>query len=527
MCVQSILLRSKLLIRRHWLGLLFAIIAGFIYVAPNLVFLQSASYQGLPMIYTDSESLYLVRLNAAQDGCHLNCNPFIKEYGSSFPFFDSSISPFILALPGIIFNVSTLTLKVFYEFFLPFVLFLLVYWLTFRLVANVGLSVFTASFIILGSNLLNSTDLLNFYDLRELFKLGFAHPDFLIFSRPVNPQFSSIILFVYLHILLTAVRRRTWKWICILTVIHGLSFYVYFFTYAFITAVQTVWLGIYLLRKEKEMFIRFSACFFGALLIGVPQFINFYNLFHHPYYSTMMIDLASYTHTPHISLRGMALLLVCIVFAILYSRKNKSIHIEAYFIVALVATCFLVRNEHVVMGIDMQYFHFERYMFDPIFMITLAFLLNEFLIKKHDKYHYLLIVMSILPVANASLIQYRMYQQSLPAAHFSQKYIPTLECLEERVPKGSVVFAENDGLSQFIPVYTSHYIPWTMWTHWLSVPGRREQITSARFSLKDLEASYGVDYYVREKRNIFPSSELNEKKKVCEDANFIVYQAHS
>ncbi len=184
---------SRLLIKRHWIAIVLAIVIGLTYVLPNLIFVNSPDYRGLPMMYADAEPLYLARINKAYVGCVLSCNPFIREYGNSLPFFDSSLSESVLAFPGLIFHVPIIKLKVFYEFFLPITLFLLVYSLAFRLIKNIGLSLVIATFILLEYDLFNFVSLINLFNLTEFLKFKLLHYDVLTYSRPVNPQFSSII----------------------------------------------------------------------------------------------------------------------------------------------------------------------------------------------------------------------------------------------------------------------------------------------------------------------------------------------
>ncbi len=94
------------MIKKHYLGIFFACICASIVFLPNILFINSDSYNALLMTYKDNEDyLYLTRINMAYTGCILNCNPYIKEYNNLFPYFDSSLLEFILALPGIITNI--------------------------------------------------------------------------------------------------------------------------------------------------------------------------------------------------------------------------------------------------------------------------------------------------------------------------------------------------------------------------------------------------------------------------------------
>lgn len=522
---------SSLFLREHWIGLAFSLIVGLIYVAPNLIFIHSTSYKGLPMIYTDAESMYLSRINRVYKGCIMGCNPYIKEYADKFPFFDSSFSEGILALPGVLTNTPIIKLKIVYEFLLPAILFLLAYFLIFRLTTNKYLSIFGASFIVLAPDLLNSVDLINFPNLIDLLRLKIDYTQFLMFSRPVNPQFSSIFFLIYLHVLLSTVIKKNWKWFGLLAITYGLSFYIYFFTYAFATVVQGVWIGIYVLRREWRALCFFSISTLCAITIAIPQFIEIIKLFQHPFYPTIPTEYLVRSHIPDISLIGIILLLVFIVTSVIYLKKFKSFSAHAYFVGALILACFITRNEHVISGMIMQYSHFEAFLFGPIFVVVVSFFVYSFVPHlRYNSYTYvILFLISLIPVFSATLIQYQSYKHWLPYSILSQKYVPVLDFLKDRVPP-RVIISAPEPLSSFIPMYTPDYVLSSFYSkQWVSVPERTHDIVFSRTSAKAMDkigSKYGVDYYVEEKKSdIFLRDKVN-KEKVFEDENFVVYKAH-
>lgn len=108
---------------RKYIILIVALVCGVIYVLPNIFFINSNDFQGIPLMNTDAESLYLNKISGAYSGCTFNCNPFVKEYGYKYPHFDASISSMILAIPGVVMNVNIFDLKILYEFILPVLIF--------------------------------------------------------------------------------------------------------------------------------------------------------------------------------------------------------------------------------------------------------------------------------------------------------------------------------------------------------------------------------------------------------------------
>lgn len=490
--------------KSHWVAIIFAIMTGLIVVAPNIVFINADSYKGLPLMYSDAEYMYLSKINSVYQGCMFNCNSYIHEYGYTNPHFNSTLSEVILAAPGIILNISVVKLKIVYEFLLPAVFFLLVYSLIFRLIENKWWSIVGACFVVLGQNILNATDLLNIPYIIDAVRLKAEYTQFLSFSRPVHPQFSSTFFFIYLHILLSFLIKKSWKWCVLLALTYGFSFYVYFFTYAFLTVVQLVCTVACLLRKEWKNFQFFSLSIFVGLIIGIPQFIQISRLFSHPYYSTIPTGHLIMTHTPDISLVGVILFTLFIIISILYIKKFRILTLQAYFLSILVISCFITRNQHVISGMIMQYDHFEKYFFTPILVMVCCFCINIFF-NKNNCHHILpIIFLSILPIIDSSIIQYRSYQRWLPHVTNTQRFVPVLDWLNNNVPLGSVVSA-SDELSSIIPLYTHNYVLWTALAgQWISTPGRAENFSLSQTSSsqrQEIGHKYGVDYYIEEKDN--------------------------
>ncbi|MCR4334265.1 MAG: hypothetical protein NUV47_00845 [Patescibacteria group bacterium] len=513
------------LFRRHWVGVIFALFSGLIVVGPNLFFVNSTSYKGLPMVYSDAESLYLSRINAVYKGCIVSCNPYIKEYGNKYPFFDPSISETILAIPGVILNISVPALKVFYEFFLPFVLSLLIYSLIFRLTSSVAWSVFGSVFIVLGYNLINDVDLISFIDFGNIFKWKTNETSFLQFSRPVNPQFSSLIFFVYLHVLLSTMMKKTWKWFITLALVYGFSFYIYFFTYTFITLVQGVLIGLFLLHKEYSSIFKSIVSTILGLIIGVPVIIEIYKVFHHPYYSTIPTEYLIKTHTPDFTLIGIILFGLFIVIFALSLLKIKKNKVSTYFVTILVLSCFIMRNQHIITGAIMQYSHYEWYFFSPIFVVAIVYFSWIFLSNSHNtRYQYILYLLILLGIANGILVQYSSYVHWLPYAEKSQRYVPVLNWIKNNISPDTIISAPYE-LSSIIPFYTKNYVMWSFFAgQYIRIPDRLDDFANSRLSaekLMSIGTKYNVDYFIESKQ-----SNLLKKydtKMIFEDGNFVVY----
>ena len=453
--------------KTHKVALLFALLIGFIYVGPNVYFMFSDSYKGLPIIATDAENLYLTIINGATKGCTLNCNPYIKEYGYKFPYYNVSISGAVLAIPSIVLGISIPVLKVVYEFLLPMILFLLAYSLVYRLTKNISVSLLSGLTILLGSNLVNAKDLTSVYDLMRLTYLKTELSQFFIFSRPVYPQLSTPFFFIYLHILLSTMRHKSKKWFGLLGLAYGVSFYVYFFIYSFITVVHGVLIGVSIIKKEWSAVKGYLGASLLGLVLAIPVFISIKNLFAHPYFFTIPTQYLVKTHIPHITVVGLLLLMLAIVCAYFYARKHPTLSPEAYYIGILIASCFITRNEHVVSGMIMQYDHYELYIFTPILVMTIAFCLHTWC----EKYTKLIAwITGVILVLNGVVIATASYKHWFDYTVQQQRFVPVLEWVKVNIEKKSVISAPEE-LASIIPFYTSHYVTKTTLTNqWIHIP---------------------------------------------------------
>lgn len=505
--------------------LILSLVCGIIYLIPNILFVNNTDFRGIPLMNTDAESLYLNKIHGAYRGCTFNCNPFIKEYGFNFPHFDSSISSMILAIPGILMNIDILDLKIVYEFVLPIIIFLLAFLLINRITRDLNISILGSLFLVLGYNLLNFSDLLNIHDLINLFRLRVEENQFLIFSRPVNPQFSSLYFLLYLNILFLTIKKNTKLWYTILGITFGLSFYIYFFTYAYLTVLNLVLIVIYSLRKEFDRLKGFVVSFSLGILLAIPVFYQIMNLMSHEYYLTIPHEYLRMSHLPDVSLSGMLIFIVCSTLLFLVYKKNKIINDEFIFIFSLITACFLTRNEHVLTGLIMQYSHFEMYVFSPVLIISLCYFLKVFLkdsIKSKISIT-IIYLLCILCILNSILIQINSYKNSLDYTIYVQRYIPILDWIKSN-SKDSV-FIAPESLSQYIPLYSRNYVFWTLYAgQWISKPDRIYDAMGSNTKekiLKNLE-KYDIQYIIQDNNNdLLKYSNL---KRVYGDNLFTIYK---
>lgn len=473
------------------MALLLSALIGLVIVAPQLWFINRLgnNYRGIILTGSDAELHYLARMQESVDGGSFG-NPFIYEYKNSVPSTAYTISEAILAWPAKVFDISVPVLNILYKFLLPLVISLLVYGLTYRLIGDRLWAVVSMMLVVLGPTLVN------FPDIVHLIHWDKVYTQFSLYARPINPEFSSILFFVYLHTLLTFLRKKTQIWFLLLGALLGLSFYVYLYSYTFFVALNLVVFLVYATKKEKEVSLGILKASVIGFVLGLFSIVNMVQLYRHPYFKNMaaVSDVVA-SHHPIISIVGIIMAIIFVIFAL--RRKDYP---DLGFLGVLLTTSFVVVNQQIITGILIQEGHYHWYFNTPIFILILIVVGYNFVGPKHRLVgDTLAILTGLAAIASVALIQISSYQYWAPRTSVAQKYAPVLSWVKENTPKESVVFA-NQSLSELIPVYTSNNVVWEAHAAFYLLPIERRNFTPENImaapSLEKGLLPYRVDYLI-------------------------------
>src|SRR3989338_4225558 len=124
----------KIFFKEHYMAFGLAILVGLIYIAPNIFFILSLGddYKGIPMMQSANEESYLARIHEILDGHPMLGSPFLYEYKEEWPIAPPTGEMFY-AIPSIVLGVPPQNILIASRFFLPLILFLLVYLIIYRL----------------------------------------------------------------------------------------------------------------------------------------------------------------------------------------------------------------------------------------------------------------------------------------------------------------------------------------------------------------------------------------------------------
>lgn len=493
-------------LKTHSVAVLLAIAAGALIGGPHVWFILSAGdqYQGIQMFGADAETNYLTRIQEAAEGGDA-ANPYLFEEKGTLPSSYEILGERILAIPTVLFGIPVATMNLWYKFFLPAIAFMLAYGLAFRVTRRRSAGIIAASLGILGLQLFSVADLKYF--------LGMAGPAYEVFTnfanygRPVNPEFSGILFFVYLNLLWSfwTLGGMDWEhvWKRKLAVILGLaacyaaSFYVYFYTWTFFTVLNGLFfLGLLALRRVRDAV---HIAFLTALgfLAAIPYILNLIAFTYHPYYRDISKTFGFiFTHAPRASTAGIATTFTLIATVLLERFAPARTHARdekhtALFLALLLGTAFIVINQQVITGRLLQEGHYHWYFNTAIFGLILAWAATTIGRRMTFKWFMPIIaaIVALLAFATTLQIQRASYLAQKEAALADQPYAPLFDWLNENAEPEEVVLADRR-LSEWTTVYTHQNAFWSEYNFTYLVPRVRFMYTLFLYlTLHDIPAS--------------------------------------
>lgn len=280
---------------------------------------------------------------------------------------------------------------------------------------------------------------------------SFSYGGFLRFGRPINPQWSTAFFFLTLWLLASWMQeRRSWKVVLAsLATVANLYAYVYAWNYIGLVAVLLLWWYAWKRdwRRVRDLLL-FGLIF---LLLGIPYFLNLWQLLHHPWYpaSAMRQGLAP-RHTPVIGAWLIALLVA--------SFASKRVWTSTWPLLPVVAVSGLVAiNHQVITGQYLVPHHYHWYFIHPLGVMIAFALLFALAARSLPRTltQVALTLVFVLSFAFGWTVQVREYALQRQYWLDRQATAPVLKFLAEHTTPGTVVFATKDAaLREYIVIYT-------------------------------------------------------------------------
>ena len=444
---------------RRWRGraliALFAICIGLLTAGPALYFhFFDAGYRGIELFGSDAEEVYLAEVGELYEGNTDLGNPYLVDHKSD-PYVRQPLSPLIVATFAHLLGMTVAETNLLTKLLFPALLSVLVFLFFRDVFGRPSYATLATLFVMLAPatlTFLTPAAWPAFFLDGEFLYSNFK---FLAFARPINPQVSFLFFFGYLlctwRFLFVEQEKRTRLIYAIAaSVILGLSLYTYFFAVSY----ALVWTGLLFLwmlwKKEWRPAGGLALIVGGAFLIGIPYFLNTFEMMQSPVYADLAGRLGvAYNRVPVISKVLVGVLLLVAAFIKRLPKKG------ALFLVTSLLTGLIVTNQQLITGQTVPIpDHYYWYFIQPFSGIALLFIFLTLLERFLPKLMGVAVVCIAIFFAGVGIaFQTESYLVQRPGHVAKQEYKPIIDLLAAELPSGLTVLSDNT-LANLLPVYT-------------------------------------------------------------------------
>ena len=441
-------LRQSLL--NHKLAILLAIVISIITAFPQVYFRiehrNDGIYQGIELL---PDSPWSPRAREVQDG-HPNFGNIYNKDGKDNPYLFQPLGSMVVGYMGKIFSLDINNTILLSRLVLPIVTFLLIYSFVFFMSRDKFAALCSAAVLLLADSALS------YFGIKQLLH-GVSADNFLRMARPVNPAMIYIFFFGFLTSFWLFYKKLDQRWLygIISTVLLGLNFYNYFYSWTYLYAFGGILVLILLIQKKWKEALKITSVFLGALLIAVPYVINLYNASLFPSYEEVGQRLGIiFTHGPLFV--GFTVIIALGVFLLVFPKEDKK---RYFFGLALLLTPFITMNQQVITGRVMQSNHYHWFFHKPIAVIFVLIVIFHLLTLFKSRFYKEMLVTLIIISSVFIAVFTQVYSYSYDnrdggqIAIERQKYGPVMEWLNKNAEKEAVVFGSNE-TSHLTVIYT-------------------------------------------------------------------------
>lgn len=454
--------RLRIFVREHWLASVIALVVGLVSCLPQIFFIAQlgSAYQGIHFFATPNEEAYLAIIQEVIDGHPLVASMPFFEYKNQLPLLPPTMA-YGYALVSIFFHLSLAATLILSKFFLPALLFFIIYWFLLKLLdsKDAKIAQLTAVagglLVTLGFDLVDYRSIINFLTTTN-------RPDgFLIWTRPLNPISGALLLFIFLIHLLQFLKNKkiSFKTIFFPALCLGLMMASYFFSWSLALSVLGV-LGLFALARNDWQFVRYACLVVsGALIISAPYWWVVIKASALPWYTeaSARIGLMS-TRAPHGN-KFLTLMLLWFVSLSVweYWKNDRALFKKDWwqFCLALLGAGFLVYNQQVITGREIWYYHYVFYTIPFGFVVFLS--TGFFIIKPRFKKTWSigLLGLGLSALALGIFIQVGAYRSQFSHYKKFQTNQIVFNYLNAEAPKDCVVLVNDT--KEFISTYISAF----------------------------------------------------------------------
>ena len=430
------------IIKNHKWAIILAAITLLIVVAPQIYFRYDNKeiYKGIEQM---ADSPWTPRVEEAREG-HFNFGAIYYKDGKSDPYLFQPLGSIVVAFLGKLFSLDLNSNLLLFRIIFPFIVFLLIYGFVFTLSKSKPAALTSAAVILLAESIISRSGIFSMLN-------GEAPRMFIYITRVVNPLMTFFFFFGFLLCFSLFWTRGKWWWGLASTLMLGLTFYDYFYTWTFLYAFFGVSGLILLFKRNWKELKKIIIISIGGAILAIPYFLNIYRATQHPNYKEVG-EIFGLLKDRALTF-GFTVPVIFILFLIFFPRKWK----EQYsFGLALVLAPFIVLNQQIITGRLLQVGHYHWFFHTPLAIVILLIMLFYWLSEKKLFFIKKAVLVStlIMSIYTGIFIQATSYIKSENGEIEIQKYGPVMDWLKANSEKEEVVFG-NDMTSHLVVIYTS------------------------------------------------------------------------
>lgn len=435
--------------KNHKLALFAAFAVGAICIAPQVIFQISlgSDYRGIYLMQIDNEIDYLGRIQEISDGhWTLGSLPFY-EYKDAPPLMPPSILEITIAAISRLFKIPVASILILSKFFLPALLFLLIYSLIRQLTGNKEFLSNKVNAIAGGLLVVLGYDLIDYRSVFSYIRGLSAPASSLLWTRPNNPILGAILIFSFLLLILFLYKNENKNYgrIFLAGLIFALAIASYFFSWGIILSVIGVLVVISLLRRQYKFVKKLIFIVLIAFILAFPYLYNIFTAMGDSSYqwssaSTGLI----FGHKPILN----KFLIFSLFLFLVLTLFNKSVVKKDWwlFSLVLIISGFVAFNQQIITSRTIWPFHFVQYTI-PLSITALFVIFYNVFRSTGGKLSYVQLSVIIFVIIVSFLFgiytQTSAYSYAYPFYKERQKYSELFNWINRSTEKDCVILTED------------------------------------------------------------------------------------
>lgn len=464
----------KNVLKRHWAALILGLIVGCIYAShhfliplfiPQLIGAGEGVYDPLARSeYGDETLLYGPRAYNAFQDFGIRGDFSLAEYPKS-PALLPILNPLLLGGLGKLFgsfNAGVIASDMLF----PSLIFFVLYFLMQEIGAGVGASLFFSLIFLIVPKFgisIPPFSVAHFSTLKQVFLPYFTKSDVLFFSQFDEPKLTFLFFAFSMYAIIRALKRRGNRNTILAGISFGILFYTYLYDWATMLTSLTLMAIFFFWKKDYRRFKQIGVISAVGILVSTYYWINLFRLADLAQHKDIVARLGGeFSHRLRLATVWKSYVRAIALVVLLWAAFGKKMREMVIVVSAMLLSYFVVVNEQIITGFNVQPDHWYRAQFLPIgisVFLLLYWIWKRYVFNRIKKYVGIACVILIIYLLSAFLAgQYWYSRERMDLFVTSYEYAQSFEWIEANTKSDAVIGSFSIAANQDLQLHTSHKI---------------------------------------------------------------------